>query len=893
MLELGPLAFATPWALAVLPALPLLWWLLRVVPPAPRRVDFPPVRLLFGLDAREDSAARTPWWVVALRLVLALCVILGLAHPLFNPGRPMAAATAPLVVAVDDGWASARDWSARAAWLDDLLARAERAGRPVVLLATAPPADGAPVAASPVLPAAAARSLAAALEPKPWPPDRAAAAAAVRAIPRDRVMAAVWLSDGLEDGHGAELAQALQTLGGGLDLATGQAGRLLLPPDPGNGAPVVRRLAGLERPERVAVRGIDGAGRVLARAEAELAPGEADIAVPLRLPAELRNRLVRLDIEAEAGAGAVALLDEGWRRRPVGLVAAGADGPPLLAPTYYVERALAPHAELHRGSMSELLQRKLSLLVLADLPVGSGAALARLRRWVDEGGVLLRFAGPALAQDAGAGSDALLPVRLRDGGRALGGAMSWTEPQGLSPFPAESPLAGLAVPADVRVSAQVLAEPDPALSERTWARLADGTPLVTAARHGKGWVVLVHTTANAEWSNLALSGLFVDMLRRFAQLGEGVAAAGTAAALPPAELLDGFGRLGSPGAAAAALSGSPAAMRPGPRHPPGLYGRPGALTAFNLAPAVGRLQPLRPPPGVAAIPLDRHARERDLQPALLAAALVLAILDLLVALSLRGLLARGAAAGVALLLAVAPAAAADRFALEATLVTRLAYVRTGDAAADRKSQAGLATLSRVVGQRTTAVLGEPMAVDLEADPVLFFPLLYWPATSAQAPPSEQAAARLDAYMRAGGLVVIDTGAQGDAAGLGDPELVRTLTEGLTLPALAPVGDDHVLTRSFYLLRELPGRWDGPVWAASGDMGGRGDGVSPVVVGGNDWAAAWAADERGHGLYAVVPGGERQRETALRFGINLVMYALTGNYKADQVHLPAILERLGR
>jgi hypothetical protein len=69
-------------------------------------------------------------------------------------------------------------------------------------------------------------------------------------------------------------------------------------------------------------------------------------------------------------------------------------------------------------------------------------------------------------------------------------------------------------------------------------------------------------------------------------------------------------------------------------------------------------------------------------------------------------------------------------------------------------------------------------------------------------------------------------------------------------------------------------------------------VSPIIIGGNDWAAAWAVDAQGRPLADVTPGGDEQREMAYRFGINVVMYALTGNYKTDQVHASALLERLG-
>ncbi|HLO77128.1 MAG TPA: DUF4159 domain-containing protein, partial [Magnetospirillum sp.] len=579
----------------------------------------------------------------------------------------------------------------------------------------------------------------------------------------------------------------------------------------------------------------------------------------------------------------------------VGLAGDDSGGAPLLGQLTYVERALAPSADLRRGEISELLGGEMAVLMLADVPAVLGTTADRLEKWIEGGGVLVRFAGPLLAQAAGgAQPDPLLPVRLRGGGRTLGGAMSWTNPQALAPFPADGPFAGLAIPAEVTVNAQVLAEPTLDLGEHTWARLADGTPLVTGARKGKGWVVLVHTSANASWSNLALSGLFVDMLKRLVDLsaGVGVATNGNTASLPPARVLDGFGRLGDPPPAAAALSGDPATIVPGPRHPPGLYGQGGGTVALNLAPALGHPAALSPPSGVTQSTLDGHGAERDLRPGLLAAALVLLALDLLIALGLRGLLRGGAVA--ALLLAFAPDVhAADSFAQAAVLQTRLAYVRSGDATVDGKSAAGLAALSRVIGERSTAVLGEPMGVDLESDPVLFFPLLYWPVTATQAPPSAKAAEKLNAYMRVGGLIVMDTGALGDGIGMTDDTRLRQLTQRLAVPPLGQMTEDHVLTRSFYLLKEMPGRFaGGTVWIADG-QGTTNDGVSPVVVGAADWAGAWAVDRAGRPMFAAVPGGERQRELAYRFGVNLVMYALTGNYKADQVHLPAIMERLGR
>src|SRR5580658_8806348 len=144
MLSLGSLAFAAPWLISALVALPIIWWLLRVTPPAPRRIRFPAIRLLLGLTPREETPARTPLWLIVLRTVLAALVILGLAHPLLNPQSPLAG-TGALILVIDDGWASAHDWAARQAAALKLLAEAEREDRQIVLVTTAPRASDQPL----------------------------------------------------------------------------------------------------------------------------------------------------------------------------------------------------------------------------------------------------------------------------------------------------------------------------------------------------------------------------------------------------------------------------------------------------------------------------------------------------------------------------------------------------------------------------------------------------------------------------------------------------------------------------------------------------------------------------------------------------------------------------
>jgi hypothetical protein len=620
----------------------------------------------------------------------------------------------------------------------------------------------------------------------------------------------------------------------------------------------------------------------------------------------------------------VFLLDERWRRRPVGLVSSGPveDAQPLLSEIYYLERALEPYTELRRGAVAELLRRDLAVLVLPDTGALPGDDRKLLQNWVERGGLLLRFAGPRLAEASAArapgDADSLLPVRLRGGDRRLSGALTWDQPARLAPFGAKSPFAGLIVPQDVLIRRQVLAEPALDLGERSWARLTDGTPLVTAARRGEGWVVLFHTTANTDWSNLPLSGLFVEALRRLVATSQGVRGGDLVEQpLPPLETLSGFGLLEPPAATALALDREALdAGRIGPRHPPGYYGVQGLRRAHNLIAAAPPLKALEGlPEGVRDGRYTRD-RETDLKPWLLAAALLLTLADLMIALGLRGLLARriagpGGVGGVAMLLLAlalpgdpawaqigAQTSTDDARALEATLQTRLAYVKTGVPAVDEVSRAGLGGLSRVLKLRTSIEAAEPLGVDLIRDELAFFPLLYWPIVPEQRDLTEIAVRKLNDYMRNGGTILFDlrepeggTRIMGRTSRAG--EALRRLTRDLEIPPLAPVPPDHVVTRSFYLMQEFPGRYSGgTLWVETTEARVN-DGVTPVLVGSNDWAGAWAINDSGRPMFAVVPGGERQRELAYRFGVNLAMYAMTGNYKADQVHIPYILERLGQ
>ena len=567
--------------------------------------------------------------------------------------------------------------------------------------------------------------------------------------------------------------------------------------------------------------------------------------------------------------------------------------------------------------------------------------------------MLVRFAGPRLEN----GGDELLPVPLRVGGRTLGGALSWSTPQKLAPIEDTSLFAGTPVPPEVTVSRQVLA--DPAMlgpDVHVWARLQDGTPLVTERKFGEGQIILFHVTANSDWSNLPLSGLFVEMLRRISALGSGVADGGdirraaneagapdSPSVLPPLQTLDGFGILMPPPPTAQPV---PAAkvhdLVPSLDHPPGYYGAGGSPRAVNVLGPKSVIAPLPALPAGAERLSYASESAQPLKSWLLLAALALLFADIIAVILLQAggfalwrtsrrgpahaALAFAVVGAVALVIATpdaraqAPAEpatqesavstqAADERAIEAT--SKVTHRLRADRRPERRrDQPPRPRRPRPPARRAHRRRARPP--DGRQHPHRRDRLL--PGALLAGAARRQGAARGDArqdrrlheagrphHLRHAGLSAAASPAAGSRRASGESALQRIIGK-LDMPRLEPVPENHVLTKAFYLLRNFPGRWDGgQLWVEALEGAGQdqsrrarvSDGVTSIIVTPNDLAAAWALDESGRPLYPTVGGGEDQREMAFRTGINIVMHALTGNYKADQVHVPALLERLGQ
>jgi hypothetical protein len=901
----GGLIFLQPLALIALGALPLLYWLIRNLPPPARPVVFAPFALLPKEEGAPKSAS-APWWIIVLRLLIAAVIIFAVALPQW--GRPQVlTGEGPVTIVVQMGWTSAPVQDAMRAEALRIARQAGNENRLVRLMITEQGlTQAAPETSDRVVETINA------LRPGAFPDAPDEVLPDLEAIEG----ALYWISDGLA------LPGAVRSLlaARGATVINPHGGReavLLGTPRPVPDGMIVsaRRASGVGE-RSIALLFDDKEGQTLLQETLRFAPGETFAEKTLPLATRIRNEIAIVRIAGSPGVGGVQALDARWFTPRVAVISAGVGerSQPLLDPRHYLKAAFSARGELDEIAPGDAigLGRDVWLVpgdVAMDAPLREHLAAA-----MEEGAVVVRFADEAMLRENL--DDPLLPVALRDADRRLGGTLTWEDAQSIAPFTDGSPFAGISLPSDTRVRRQILADPVFAREDQIWARLDDGTPIVSAAKRAKGWLVFFHTSLDPQWTNLGQAPQMVHLAERLSALASPARASQSAMTQEVRyslhQGLTNEGRLQAPIRNSLALSevelGSIAIS---PSAPAGLWQAGARIRARNLADQETSLEPLGTPEGVEVVSAQSRSGV-SLVPILAALAAALVVIDLMFQLIMGGgssatralmrMLQRrpfhfgvGALLAGLMLMALPQASDADDAEMLARVTNALTIGYVSDLVDPTRritDRAGWESLSGLLFNRTSVegLIAEP--VRLGSDNISAFPMIYWSVPRSLAPLDPGVATKLRRFLENGGVLVLDTYDAGVPRHSAHPGLA-SIDAALGIPPLAEPDANHVIRRSFYLLDTFPGLWDDAPLYVDAEVIAERDGVSSVLITSADWTGAWATDENQMPFNLPVPGGIRQREMAIRVGINLVMYVLTGNYKSDQVHVPAFLERLGR
>ena len=908
MFLLSSLTFGNPLALLGLLSLPGIWLLLKIYPPVPKNIFFPAMNFLKNLENKQETSSKSPLWLLIFRLLLVAILVLAFSNPIYN-SKPTFLNEDPLLLIIDNGWSSSLNWEKRKDKLIQIIEKAEQEKLPIIISQSANKNDIVNDQLM-MLTSKDAKSVIDNLTPNPWPSNYSLLLKQLDTLPKDKNYNIIWIWDGIDHENTDSsqiLVNKLESIGNLTiinyfnDTPIKIINDIQIKTNNKLSIKISRNIGSLE--ETVAIRANGNNGKLLNRKEITIKENERTAETELLIPNELRKELTSISIENVNNAGAVHLFDERWRRRTVGIYGDKESfrTQPLLSPAYYLDRAIKSFSIVKIGSLEELIDKKTSVIMLPGVGTIRDELKVKLKDWIKKGGILIRFAGPNLE----AADTDLLPVTLRSmDSRAFGGALSWSTPVTIKEFSINSPLSGIKINNDILINKQVIAEPSSELIKKTWASLKDGTPLITGHSDEKGWNVFFHITANADWSNLPLTGTFVEILDRIINLSSGDTDNSNDLPLAPYKLLDGFGRLVDASNDALPTNFNSENLSPTSGHAPGFYGNKLYMRALNLGENIKILSP-------QTITFQKNTifekfeskNTINLKTFLLIILLFLVFIDYFISLNIRGKIKLNKLAniykfcfiliGFYFTLNISNLYAAEK---ASALQTHLAYVATGNDKIDETSHLGLLELTKVLRERTSIEAGIPVAINLSKDDISFYPIIYWPITDNENGLSDDMINKVQVYMKNGGLIVFDTRDLSPTNIITknkskEQKALKVILKSLDLPILIKIPESHVIRRSFYLLDKLPGRYTGgDVWVEATAMNSK-DGVSSVIIGGNDWASAWAKDSNYKPLYSVIPGGEKQREFSYRFGVNLVMYAMTGNYKADQVHIKSILKRL--
>jgi len=890
-----PLIFLYPWLLTALSLIPILWFILRALPPRAKKVKFSAFFLLKDISTNIKTPAHTPWWILLLRALMLFFFIIAFAEPIAQPSENIPGnSKGNVLFIIDNGWAAASNWQLRKDKINSYIARLKRENRNVIIIPTSASRKSGKVNSYGPMTADNAKKWISELEPNPWFSSYNKVLKEIQKDLREKsINYTIFFSDGLKAPK--ELLDITQDLI--IDNNVNNPYILKYNGDKRSRLNFsIELLNQLNAAKDTALIAYADNGSIVDSLEITIPSGVKNYNFSWNIVPQIKEKIFKFSLKQKNMASTIFLVNSLWRKHPVGIIASSEkkDNKDFLSDVYYLRRALEKNSKVTINNFKELSKNKISALILPDSTSLTEDDKKSLMDWVKAGGFLIRFAGSNLAANV---ETNLLPVKLRYGQRAMSGSMTWEKPLHLAEISKKSPLYGLKIPSNIIVRQQVISNPSLELFKKTWLKLEDGTPLITGSTIGNGTIILVHTTAGPNWSNFCYSGFYVEALERMISLSNGINNYEAHNLLPPLMLLDGFGNFYSLSENDNIVDSinSEEDFNPSVHMPPGIYGDRYESKIFNLGEALQKMKPLKNIPFSLNVETYKESGEFNLKVFFLKTAFILLFFELAATLRIRGIISLV----ILLFTLFNPNISQAKNKTATSLVTtiNLAYIKTGDNNIDRTSYNGLKGLGEVISSRTSVKISDIVGINVNLNDLSFYPFIYWPMVSGQNNLSLSATLNVKNYLDHGGIILFDTrdmqfGNKGNASALGVRKL-RSLTKNLSIPELIKIPKDNILRRSFYLLDNFPGRFaGGDLWVEK-EPDPNYDSVTSIIIGSNDWASAWSRNIRDLSSYRIEPNGEIQREMAYRFGVNLLMMSLTGNYKSDQIHISKILERIGQ
>ena len=899
---INTLAFTNYYALLGLLALPLVFLIVKLFPPTPKKIFFSSFYLIDKIDKISVAKKKIPFWLLVYRLILIILIILFFCEPYLNISEKKSDENVNnYIIVADIGWSISKEWDKFKKTVNAISIEAEKKNKTVSFYHSNTADNFKPKVFKS---SKDINQYLKNLNPVPWQFEKSYLKEIIKNNDNFKNNKVFFIFSKFDRKNYSKQIEDLDFIDKKVK------NKILIDPvesiiffkniniSKENIKFEIARHALLKPNTKFTIRITNIKNQLVFKKDFMLEKNQSVFYYNEKFPLKVMNQMHKIEIVEQNHAGAKYYFDDYSKKRKIGIFAENYSYKenPLLSPVYYLEKSLKEDNILTIGSLDYLIKLNCSVIIVPDKGNIPEKDHLILSNWLNNGGTLIRFSSTKLAKS---NANFLPSSNLFMSVRNVGRTLSLAEMLKINPFKKTSIFHGLPVPKDIVFKKQLIVDNDNS-NLQIVASLSDKTPLVSLGKRNRGKVFLFHVTANNDWSNLPISSLFAGMLQRIILLSEkNITESITNLSLT--KEINSFGDLKNTIRNYTVKDSAVLKkVAPSKKFPPGIYENKELTVALNLSNKIS----------------DKHFKNSfdkryrilsnfteqiiDLRPFLIKIILLMFITDMIISMILQNhfkfisfFYKKKSIMSIFFFLILF--VNSDSVYSENLLNdTYLAYIKTNDEKLNAISYSGLNTIKNLLETRTSVSPKAVIEIDIIKDPIYSIPFLYWPLSKDLIEINIKTETKIKNYLANGGMILFDViGFSRENFSLENSKFkkIENFLSSIEANNLTPITKDHTLTKSFYLLKKFPGRWDNKNLLIESSNLEVNDGVSSVILGFNDWASAWALDNNNNPIFPVVPGGERQREISYRFGINITMYALTGNYKSDQIHFKSILNRL--
>ena len=890
------ISFVYPYLLFIALFLPFIWIFLKTSPPLPNLKKFPAIIFLAKKKSLDQTPEKISYPMVILRLVILIFLIIGFSQPQINKANNNQIQN---LIVLDNSWLSGTSWIDRKQKIIELIQSQESELNNFSIITTTEFSKGNFFNLYNKKPSEIIEFVSS-LEPLSWEPNYSLLYKKLKENKRiyDNIY---WFTEPLIDKDKESLYSYLSKKN--LKIIKSSEKKIL---------PIVKFSQKenntyefvISHPLNIFSEGVidsfDQEKNLLYRVPYEgksIQKNEIFFTkIYINIPLSIREKISYFQINKINSSATKIYLNKIQTKKTIGIVSINQNEKALKfnSGNYFVDKALDNKFEIKKDSLENLIDMKLKLLFVDDLFLINKLIDAKIISWVKKGGTLIKFGGTNTINNMLDESESSLKDNFSLTGRIINvdSQLSLKKSLKISNISINSPLYGLTVPDDIKVKQYIESQPSVTSKKiNIWLSLENGTPLISSISLQKGKIIFFHIPSNATWSNLPLSYFFLEIIERIINQTQGEKLKKDKI-LKPFLNLNAMGELVKPSAQSLNIDNKiiKDSVKVNYDYPPGLYKDNEDFYALNQSDNLYYDFKIVKDFKSQGFQEITNNRTLNFKPFFLISAFFLFFLDTLVTLFLRQLLKieRTKFLLVILILIFSSSNSHSKsLDIEKVMSNKIGYIVTGNDKVDKITHNGLKVLSKFISSKTAAIFSEPTPIDLKEDKLLYYPIIYWPTDSGL----NELPKKIKRFLNDGGLLLIDC--KLDELNFMINKCLdsfQKLLKNNQIGQFKEIDEKHAMSKSFYIINNFPGRKNNSIYFATTELGDF-DNTASVIIGNNDWVGAWAKNENNEFLFSLLQNDLKQRNVSFKFGVNLLIYSLTGNYKTDQVHIPEFLKRI--